>query len=162
MKTSGWLRRNASQASGAAPDAGVPLGGAVAAAAPTSAALGANMHSSVVPTAARGPAQHSSTKKQRVGQSSLSARLAQQEEGEVTVRPGRPARTFSKISADDHLPDAQQQQQVQPRQQAGFTVSSAAQPTAVAAAADGDIKAHRDGSGGTTRIVYKVVTPQLS
>jgi hypothetical protein len=65
------------------------------------------------------------------------------------------ARTFSDTSDDDYLPETMQQQKH--RQQLGTPVSSAAQPAA-AAAPSGDMQAQHDGAGGTTRIVYKVIT----
>jgi hypothetical protein len=135
--------------------AALGLGAAVAAPAPTLAAPAANMQSPVSPSAARGSAQYSSTKKQRQGQPGLPARLAQQEEVEVAVRSGRQARTLSDTSDDDYLPETLQQQKH--RQQLGTTVSSPAQP----AAAGGDLEAQREGAGATTRIVVKVMPPLL-
>lgn len=121
--------------------AALGVGGAVTAPAPTLAAPGVNMQPPVSPSA-----QYSSTKKQRLGQPCLPARLVQQEEVEVAVRPGRQARTLSDTSDDYYLPDLLQQQKH--RQQLGTTVSSAAQP----AAAGGDVGAQHEGVGATTRM----------
>lgn len=80
--------------------AALGVGGAVTAPAPTLAAPGVNMQPPVSPSA-----QYSSTKKQRLGQPCLPARLVQQEEVEVAVRPRRQARTVSDTSDDYYLPD---------------------------------------------------------
>jgi hypothetical protein len=166
MQVQGLLRGVAGQ-----PVAGLGLpvalgltGVAAAGSAPTSAVPGNNVQAQVSPSAARGSAQYSSTKKQRLGQPGLPARLVQQEEVEVAVRPGRQA--LSDTSDDDYLPETMQQQKH--RQQLNTTFSSAVQAPAAAAAAaaaataaSGDVQAQHDGAGGTTRIVYKVNACQL-
>jgi hypothetical protein len=160
MQVQGLLQGVAGQPVAALAGLGVPaalgLAGVTAAPGPTSAAPGANLQSPVSPSAARGSAQYSSTKKQRVGQPGLPARLAQQEEVEVAVRPGRQARSLSDTSDDDFLPETEQQQKH--RQQLGTAVSSATQP---ASTAGGDMELQHDSAGATTRIVYKVKPCQL-
>jgi hypothetical protein len=159
MQVQGLLQGVAGQPAAALAGLGVPaaqgLAGVAAAPAPTSAVPGGDVQSPASPSAVRGSAQYSSTKKQRVGQPGLPARLAQQEEVEVAVRPGRQARSLSDTSDDDFLPETEQQQKH--RQQLGTAVSSATQP----AAAAGDMEAQHDGAGATTRIVYKVTPCQL-
>eukprot|EP00883_Tetradesmus_obliquus_P008900 jgi/Sobl393_1/19650/SZX69229.1 len=139
--------------------AALGLGSGVAAPAANLATPAANMQSPVSPSTARGSAQFSSSKKQRVGRAGL---LAQQEVVEVAVRPGRQNKTLSDTSDDDYLPGAvqqlqqrqQKQQQQQQQQQVG--VSSAA--AAAAAAAGSDVEAQHGSPGASTRVVYKVLT----
>jgi hypothetical protein len=113
--------------------AALGLAGVTAAPGPTSAAPAANLQSPVSQSAVRGSAQYNSTKKQRVGQRGLPARLVQEEEVEVAVRPGRQARALSDSSDDDFLPETVQQQKH--GQQSSTAVSSATQPAATAAGA---------------------------
>jgi hypothetical protein len=166
MQVQGLLQVVAGQPAAALAGLGLPaafgLAGVAAAPASTLPAPGGNVQSPVSPSAARGSAQYSSTKKQRLGQPGLPARLVQQEKVEVAVRPGRHA--LSDTSDDDYLPENMQQQKT--RQQLDATFSSAAQPpaaatAAAAAAASGDMQAQHDGAGGTTRIVYTVNACQL-
>jgi hypothetical protein len=160
MQVQGLLQGVAGQPVAALAGLGVPaalgLAGVTAAPGPTSAAPSANLQSPVSPSAIRGSAQYNSTKKQRVGQPGLPARLVQQEEVEVAVRPGRQARSVSDTSDDDFLHETKQRQKHM--QQLGTAVSSATQ---LAATTGGDMEAQHDGASATTRIVYKVKPCQL-
>uniref|UniRef100_A0A383V3M0 Uncharacterized protein n=1 Tax=Tetradesmus obliquus TaxID=3088 RepID=A0A383V3M0_TETOB len=112
------------------------------------------MQSPVSPSTARGSAQFSSTKKQRLGRAGL---LAQQEVVEVAVKPGRQTKTRSDTSDDDYLPEVevaavqqlQQRQQRQQQQQVGVSSAAAA---AAAAAAGSDAEAQHGSPGADTRV----------
>jgi hypothetical protein len=135
--------------------AALGLGSAVAAPAANLATPAANMQSPVSPSTARGSAQFSSSKKQRVGRAGL---LAQQEVVEVAVRPGRQNKTLSDTSDDDYLPGAVQQlQQRQQQQQQQHQVGVSSAPAAAAAAAGSDVEAQHGSPGASTRVVYKVI-----